>query len=170
MNYSKYFPIVEYYKRVVQPINPAHYRVKSDKMMVCPLHGDINPSMGVVVGSTGEQYHCFGCGKWGDVVDLHMKVSRRLLKKHLSEEESLKDLCRIFNVDYAALPNERVEEELSRSALQEKAIIEAKGKFDYSDYNEMITEGKLKKKGVPYFNTLLMIMIGELKSKEARDG
>lgn len=165
LKYKDYFPIVEYYKKVVQPVNPSHYRIKSDKMMVCPLHDDINPSMGVM-NSKGDKelFHCFGCNQWGDVVDLHIRVSRKLFKKYLSEEEAIKDLCRIFNV-----PFEKFEKELNMATLdadikQEIALRDNMGKFDISDFREMYIKGKLNKKSVAYFNTITMMMVNELKN------
>ena len=164
MNYKEYFPLIEYYKKVVMPINKKYW-VKSDKMMVCPLHDDINPSMGIMIGSDGEEiYHCFGCNQWGNVVDLHKRVSRRLLKKYLTDEEALKDLCRIFNVPYEKVDinnDKRLEDEDIRRELALKEAIDG---YDISDFRRMFTEGKLHKKSVGYFNTITMIMVNELKS------
>lgn len=165
MNYKEFFPIIDYYKRVVQPLNPSRYRVKSDKMMVCPLHDDINPSMGIIIGKDGsEKYHCFGCNRWGDVVDLHRKVSRNLFRRYLSEEEALKDLCRIFNVpiDKVVVTKETDE---NADVRTEMAINEAMDRFDIGDFRNMFIDGKLKKKPLGYFNTLMMIMVSELGEK-----
>ena len=165
---STYFSIVEYYKKVVQPLNPAHYRIKSDKMMVCPLHDDVNPSMGIIMNGKGEElYHCFGCNRWGNVVELHKAVSRRLFKKYLSDDEALKDLCRVFNVDYVLVSDSIQESEKDEDIRQEVAIREAMDRFDIADYQRMFTEGKLKKKPIAYFNTLTMMMIAEMKESES---
>ena len=154
MNYGEYFPIVEYYRKVVMP-KSKNYWVKSDKKMVCPLHDDVNPSMGIIYNSSGEEnYHCFGCNRWGDVVDLHKKVSRRLYKKYLSDEEALKDLCRLFNVPYEKVDinnSKKIEDDDIRREL---AIREAQDKYDIADFQRMFTEGKMKKKPVAYFNTI----------------
>lgn len=165
MNYKEYFPIVEYYKKVVKPINKKFW-IKSDKMMVCPLHDDINPSMGIIYDSEGKElYHCFGCNRWGDVVDLHKKVSKRLLKKYLSEEEALKDLCRLFNVPYEKVDINNQKKVEDDDVRRELAIRDAIEKFDISDYRRMFTEGKMQKKPVGYFNTLTMMMVNEIKGE-----
>jgi DNA primase len=165
MNYGEYFPIVDYYRKVVMP-KSKKYWVKSDKKMVCPLHDDVNPSMGIIYNSNGEEnYHCFGCNQWGDVVDLHKKVSRRLYKKYLSDEEALKDLCRLFNVSYEKVDinnSKKIEDDDIRREL---AIREAQDRFDISDFQRMFTEGKMKKKSVAYFNTITMMMVNELKGE-----
>lgn len=165
MLYREYFPILSYYKRVVQPLNINKYRIKSEKMMVCPLHDDVNPSMGIITAKDGEElFHCFGCNQWGNVVGLHRKVSRRLFRRYLSEEEAVKDLCRIFNVplDKVVVKEERV---LDDDARIDMAITSAMEKFDISDFRSMFMNGKLKKKQVGYFNTLTMLMVSELKDR-----
>lgn len=167
MNYKEYFPIVDYYKKVVMPISKKYW-VKSDKMMVCPLHDDINPSMGVITSKNGEEnFHCFGCNRWGDVVKLHKQVSRRLLRRYYSDEEALKDLCRIFNVPFNEVNTEKEEYIEDEDIRRELALREAMDKFDISDFRRMITEGKIKKKSIGYFNTITMMMVNELKSGDS---
>lgn len=164
MIYKDYFPILDYYKKIVVPINSKRFWVKSDKMMVCPLHDDVNPSMGIIIGKDGDEiYHCFGCNKWGNVVDLHKKVSRKFFKKYYSDEDALKDLCKIFNVPFEKVNieiNNIVEDEDVRREL---ALNKAIDKFDISDFREKFIEGKLQKKSIGYFNTLTMMMINALK-------
>lgn len=165
MNSLGSFSIVEYYKKYVIPIDPQNYWVKSDRMMVCPLHADINPSMGVIKGKDGvELYHCFGCNKWGNIVDLHKKVNRRLNHKYLSDEESLKDLCRIFNVEYTGFEEDTKGDD-SEDVRQEIAIRNAMDSFDISDFRQLFIDGKLKRKGIGYFNALTMTMVNEIKTK-----
>lgn len=165
MVYSDYFSIIDYYKKVVIPFNPKKYRVKSDKMMVCPLHDDINPSLGIIKGKDGEElYHCFGCNQWGNIVEFNKKVNRRLYKKNLSDEDSLRDLCRLFNVPFDEVSiNEN--KNIDEGVQFEMAIQSAKDRFDISDLREKFIEGKLSKRGVGYYNALLMMMINELKKE-----
>lgn len=166
MNYSKYFPILEYYKRVVVPFNQKRYKIKNDKMMVCPLHNDHDPSMGIIIDKKrGEIFHCFGCGKWGTVVELHIGVMKRLKNIVMSNEDALRDLCRVFDVDYDSLPKEDSSVESNREIMQEIALAEAIERFDVSDYRNLFLEGKQKRKSIAYFNTLTMIMVSELKDK-----
>ncbi len=162
-DYSSYFPILEYYRLFVQPMNPSRYKIKNEKMMVCPLHNDHDPSMGIMESkSRGEVYHCFGCGSWGDVVDLHIGVMKRLKGIYMSYDEALRDLCRLFSVNYEDISKSSEKEEDSQ-ILQEIALEEAMERFDVSDYRELFLEGKRKKKSIAYFNTLTMIMVNELK-------
>lgn len=170
MDYSKYFSVIDYYERFVIPLNPSRYKVKSDKMMVCPCHNDHDPSLGIVHTKDGELVHCFGCNFWGDIVKLHQRVNKRLLKKYLSEEEALKDLCRVMGVDYNKLPKESPEGEAVGSEnadlRQELELEKALDRFDLQDFKHMILEGKRNKKGVAYFNTLMMIMVNEVSKED----
>src|SRR3954470_21279304 len=38
---------------------------------LCPLHEEKTPSFTVF---KNDSFYCFGCGEWGDVVDLHARV------------------------------------------------------------------------------------------------
>lgn len=142
------------------------YKIKSDKMMVCPLHDDINPSMGIVIGKSGEElFHCFGCNRWGNIVKLHKGVSMRLFNKHLNDNDSLKELCSIFNVPFDTFSE--VEENNSESSDDikiELAVKEGLNKFELYDFRRLMTEGKIKKKPIGYFNTITMMMVNELNS------
>lgn len=167
MDYGKYFPIVEYYERVVVPINPRRFHVKGEKMVVCPLHDDHDPSMGIIHSSKdGEIFHCFGCNRWGNVVDLHQGVTKRLKGRYISYDESLRELCRMFNVNYSKIKDLEEHENRDRDARQELALEEAIGRFDISDFKELFLQGKLAGKGVGYFNNLMMVMINEIKEQE----
>lgn len=167
MDFGKYFPIVRYYEKVVIPINPRRYHVKGDKMMVCPLHDDHDPSMGIIHSSkNGEIFHCFGCNRWGNVVELHQGVTKRLKGKYISYDEALRELCRLFGENYSAIKDMEEHEDNDKDAKQEMALEEAINKFDISDMKELFLQGKLAGKSVGYFNNLMMVMIGELKEKE----
>jgi len=165
MNYNNYFPIVEYYKKVVVPINPDRYKVKSDKMFVCPVHNDHDPSLGLIPSKSGDTCHCFGCNFWGDVVELHQRVSRRLLKKYLSEDDAIHDLCKIFNVDYKSLPLDSNGGGLDKGLKQEVALNDAMGNFDIGDFKHLVYEGKRQKRPIGYFNALVMTMIDSCREE-----
>ena len=67
-------------------------------------------------------------------------------------------------LDYSKLPKDDIPDD--KGLRQELAIDRAIESFDVSDFKYMITEGKRQKKGIAYFNTLMMVMTNELKEKE----
>lgn len=164
MNYSNYFRIYDYYKKFVIPLNPKRYFCKNQEMMVCPLHNDHDPSMGIIKSSKGEeQFHCFGCGRWGDVVDLHIGVIRRWKNITLSRQDAVRDLCNMFGLDYSKIPSEDSSVD-DYGAGAESALDASMDKFSIYDYKNMITDGKRQGKGIAYYNTLMMVMVSQLKS------
>lgn len=75
-----------------------------DRLVLCPLHDDKNPSMGFIHGKDGvTKFHCFGCGRAGNVVDLHKGTH-----KGLSEEQALKEVCEILGIPYEEEATEEV--------------------------------------------------------------
>lgn len=157
MNYNKYFPIREYYEKVVIPINPSKYKIKSGKMFVCPVHNDHDPSLGIIKSKKGDICHCFGCNFWGNVVELHQRVSKRHFKKYLSEEEAIAELCKIFNIKRESLPV--TGSNANKEEVQELALDEAIDNFDIGDFQRLIYEGKKEKRPIGYFNAVVMTMV-----------
>lgn len=52
------------------------FRPNRSSMVCCPFHADRNPSMKV-----DSQFHCFGCGADGDVIDFTAKLFQLSLRK-----------------------------------------------------------------------------------------
>lgn len=169
MNYKKYFPVREYYKKYIVPIDPGKFKTVKDKM-VCPLHNDHDPSLGTVNSKAeGEICHCFGCNFWGNIIELHQKVNRKYYKKYLTDDEAKHDLCRIFDIKYESLPIEETSKVLDKDIRQEMEMARALERFDIGDFQQMIIEGKRNKSGIAYFNTLIMSMLNEVKQSGEED-
>lgn len=166
MKYSDYFPIEEYYRRVVQPIN-KHFKIVnsgSKVMMVCPFHNDHDPSLGIVKKKSGEELcHCFGCNYWGDIVKVHQNIVKKYQARYISPEDSLVELCKIFDVNRDSLPVEDLSSIEDMGIRQENELLKAMDDFDIGDFKYLITEGKKKGKGIGYYNALLMTMVGQYK-------
>ncbi len=164
INYSKYFPVEDYYEKVVVPLNPRRFRVSGGKM-ICPLHDDHDPSFGIIKkGDGNELCHCFGCNWWGNIIKLHQSINKKYSNKYISPKESLKELCSIFGVNYNSLPLDDSSLVEDRDMRQELELGNSLTSFDIGDFKHLITEGKRKKKGIGYFNALLMTMVNEVKS------
>lgn len=163
MNYEKYFPVEEYYEKFIRPINPRKYFIGSSGKMVCPCHADVNPSLGIIRKPDYVLVHCFGCGFCGDIVKLHKRVMKRLFNKYMSEEDAIRDLCRLFNIDYNKLPKEKKLSDYDKETQREIALIRAEDNFSVSDFQNLILEGKRERRGIGYYNSLLVLMINQNK-------
>lgn len=163
IDYSVYFPLSDYYEKVLIPVNSKFKVVKGDKRICC-VHDDNDPSLGAIKKKGYEIYHCFGCNFWGNIIDLHKRVSYKYFKKVLTDDEAKRDLCRIFNVNYNTLPKEEVDDLNSiadKDIRKEVAMRRAMEKFDIGDFDRGIIEGKIEGRGIAYFNTLLVRVIAE---------
>ena len=166
VDYGKFFPIDKYYEKVVEPVNKKYF-IKNG-MLVCPLHADKNPSLGLVKSKQkGQTCHCFGCNYWGNIVDFHVKVSAKLFNKVIDENTSKKELCDIFGIDVASLPEDEFSNDSSSSSTyirRRQEIQNAQNEFNIQDYRNSVIEGKIENKGIGYFNYMLVKMIGSEKS------
>lgn len=93
---NELFPIREYFLRQVYIRGGKYHKghPHDDRLVLCPLHEDKNPSMGFIQGRDGvEKYHCFGCGSVGNVLELHMRIN-----KIKDERKAFKDLCALFDI------------------------------------------------------------------------
>lgn len=57
-------------------------------LVVCPFHGDSDPSLSVNLKHGG--FHCFGCNEKGDLISFHAKLHR------LSFRDAVNDLARRY--------------------------------------------------------------------------
>lgn len=67
--------------------------------VLCPFkdHDDKVPSFGVMYGRGGVQlYHCFGCGKTGDVSSLHRHIMQDAGKSIKNDEKAAEDLLKLY--------------------------------------------------------------------------
>lgn len=133
--------------------------------MVCPMHNDHDPSLGIIDTGDSELVHCFGCNYWADVVKLHKDISKKYYGKRLSDVEAKRDLCRLFGVDYSIIEEQESEEKKSSDSRRFSLMDEKVDKFDESDFRYLVLDGKLKKKPIGYFNALMLSMIYEQKQR-----
>ena len=91
---------------------------------ICPFHNDSHPSM--MVSKSRQTYHCFVCGKHGDVIDFIKEY------KNVSFVEALRICCKEANEEFPE--KEMTPEENAQYKLQEsrRIAIGAAAKF-YQD-------------------------------------
>lgn len=163
MKCNECFPVDVYYRRVVIPLDRKRFRIGSGGKMVCPLHDDHDPSLGV---TDSGKLHCFGCGYWGNVVDLHILVMKKYKKIYMSRKEAINDLCRIFGIDKDTVDEADLDDEKSSDVKRDGMIEDMQYRFDISDFRHLLIEGKLKKRNIGYFNALMMSRIYEIKQSK----
>ena len=169
VDYGEYFPIAEYYKKVVVPLDKRFRNIRKDKF-VCCLHDDTDPSLGIIHSKDkGEIFHCFGCNAWGNVVDLHKRVSLKYFNKYIDEDRAVKELSDIFGINYKDLPSteDALVNDEDKDIRKQLAMREAMNSFDSAYFQQKIIEGKLEGKSIPYFNTLLVRMIDSEKKRSS---
>lgn len=170
--------IEDYYAQVVVPLHRV-YSISipslSGSKGVCPLHEDINPSMGVLLGRNGqEQFNCFGCHATGTVVDFHRQVSESHLTPLTSSPMGIRqkndlyarDLLSRFGIDLApVLAQVGTAKVTDRTLTEQQAKLQATteqvrqvhASYSLADYRSSVVDGLLSVPVQPrsYFNTLL---------------
>ena len=135
----KKLSIEEYYLREVYSKGGkfAKGHPYQDRLVLCPLHDDNNPSMGFIKGKDGVQkFHCFGCGRAGTVVDLHKGLHRGL-----SDEQALKEVCEILGVPYEDVSSE---DELAQDVFSDRlrAVRNFNSSLTQAGFSRIIRESK----------------------------
>ena len=83
-------PISEYLYR-----NEIIYNDNEYGKIRCPLHDESTPSC--IYDDKKEVFNCFGCGKGGSVVELHLHYVRKTRGKY-SYYQALQDLAKTYNI------------------------------------------------------------------------
>jgi DNA primase catalytic core len=58
---------------IVRVVSDLGYELHENRKIVCPFHAEKTPSL--VVYPQNNSYHCFGCGKHGDVINFYAGVA-----------------------------------------------------------------------------------------------
>lgn len=78
---------------MVQLAGQYGFRVNRSGFMVCPFHGDKNPSMKVYSGySTRDGYHCYSCGAAGTIFSFVMRY------EELDFEPAVRRIAGMFGI------------------------------------------------------------------------
>lgn len=119
--------ISQYYNDYIHPMDTQKYRkmVGEKPTSLCPFHDDTDPSFHD--WRAKKLYRCFGCGAVGTVIKMHQQVRRQYYKEILSNEEAMKSLARLYNI-------ELVIDEKTGEIKQESSIEIAKRKLLNREY------------------------------------
>ena len=97
--------LFDYYRRYIKPLNKefGRYDLFENKLVLCWFkdHEDVNPSMGYINDRQhkgGKVYHCFGCGRTGNVIRLHQLIQSQYFDREIDEVTASKELATLFNI------------------------------------------------------------------------
>lgn len=98
--------IADYFNRQIVADMPWYFDDKQidfdyKPVVKCPLHGEDTPSFRNYFNDTDSlkyySFYCFGCGKGGTVINLHMYYVESKTGRKISYNEAIKDLSQLFS-------------------------------------------------------------------------
>lgn len=133
--------LFDYYDRFIKPLKPEFqkYSLGTSKLVLCWFkdHEDVNPSMGFINDrhhKGGKIYHCFGCGRTGNVIRLHQIIQAQYYDKKITEEEACKELAQLFNIPLGEY-DEYTEEDYEKRFVEKlKREDELAKRYTLADY------------------------------------
>lgn len=153
----KEITIPDYYNEIIVPTMHAQgnydFKEISDKRAsgICPFHSDTDPSLHY--WSNNNMFKCFGCGKAGSVVQMHM-YWMQTRGQTISKEEAIKQLGGLFHVELELDENGNVP--------TESIFVSARKKFDANQYSQNIyNASKLTIGGFRTFNNQVKKQIND---------
>lgn len=95
--------IPDYYNLYIAKYDTKYseYKLGASRLAICPLHNDTDPSFGLINHRFLKEvkvFHCFGCGKSGDIVKLHQLIMSKFEHKELSEDEACRGIAKLFGI------------------------------------------------------------------------
>ncbi len=93
-----------YYNNYVKPLNPIFKgTLGEDRTVLCFFkdHPDTDPSLGIMPHKRikgAKLYHCFGCHKVGDIVQLHKYIQSDYYHRVITMERSAIEVAELFGI------------------------------------------------------------------------
>lgn len=120
--------IPDYYDNYIAPLEGKFkqysFHNKGTSTVVCPLHNDHDPSLGMMKDRRLPKvmlYHCLGCGAVGTVIRLHQRIQHKYYNREITIKQACVELCELFGIP---VPTEDV--------------------FDSEDYSKRIQNRSMK--------------------------
>lgn len=132
--------IADYYDKFIMPLDSKfrEYSLNGARLVICPLHDDHDPSLGLINHrfiKGVKIFHCFGCGASGTVIRLHQLVQHKYNNKKLTEEEACMELANMFNIDISDF-NELADDDYEGKYAQAMRRLNhlVNDSYNFSDY------------------------------------
>ena len=120
----------------------AHYKIQQDKhnQILCPFHEDDKPSCKIYPET--NTYHCFGCGKTGDVIQFIQDIEKCSKHGALLKAESF--------INLPTLPTPKPEKPQPKPEPTEKPFTELFGYFKESIARSTNAQSYCQQRGLDY--------------------
>ena len=143
--------LFEYYDKFIRTLDERFkpYSFYNNKLVLCWFkdHEDINPSMGYIPDKfhKGQKlYHCFGCGKTGDIIRLNQIIESQYHNNDLDRKESCLDLAKKFNIPLDDYENFDEEDREVQYLRRLKKLDKLKNMYTYNDFARTLRHLRLK--------------------------
>jgi len=129
-------PLVEYLEtQGHSPARSSGHRIK----YICPIHGpEKEPSFYVFTDKEPQNYHCFGCGAHGDVINMAMALENLSLKEAIRKFADGIDFKRdVYSlIEESAIELDSIYGEDKKTKIEELAYRIGRNCYYYLDYVE----------------------------------
>jgi len=149
--------IRHYYENCIKPLG-AQYSYRSlygSRTVICPLHDDNDPSLGIIGKQGIKRYHCFGCGASGTIVRLHQRIQKKFYDKSLTDEESAIEIANMYGISIRHIELE--EEELDYYAKTMKTMYIHRDAYTSKDYELELRDARLRSKTPDQLKRLISV-------------
>lgn len=93
--------ILEYYNRFAVPLENKFYALSEGrKAGLCPFHDETDASFHF--WEENKMYHCFGCGRSGNIVKMHQEFEWIHHKRGIDKTQAMNELAQLFGVTLEA--------------------------------------------------------------------
>lgn len=145
--------LFSYYENYIRHLDKTFepYSYYENKLVLCWFkeHEDVNPSMGFVNDRyhKGQKlYHCFGCGRTGDVIRLNQLIESEYHNRDLNRKESCLDLAEKYGIpidEYEELDEEDYEARYLRRLSNIDRLMR---RYTYKDFSMNIMKQRMNGK------------------------
>lgn len=129
-----------YYDRYIHLHNQTFV---DNRMIICPFHDDINPSMGTFYSKDMpgvELFHCFGCGLTGDAIKMH-QLWQKKLGRYVSYSQATTEVANLYSIELPTSEAIGLLGDLENRSNELNAAINS-NKMSLAEYSSRLTELK----------------------------
>lgn len=146
--------IPDYYDRYIVNLDSKYskYSFRNGGLngkVLCFMHSDHDPSLGLMKNKFLDgvlMYHCFGCGKVGNVVTLHMNKVKKFDGRNIDENEAAREVADLFDISLVDFASESEESLIERHMRNKRKVDKLASVYTRKDFANILKESR--KQGV----------------------